>query len=248
VANGIGARDSDGGWPLRNLAFSVRAYEIVGIVGVAGNGQRELEQIVTGLRHPDEGYVEVAGARPRGVKQFIRAGLAHIPEDRRSMGLIPEESIWLNAAIKRYRKPPIARGPMVRGHKAREYAKELASRVSLSTSRVTTPVGHLSGGNAQKLLTGRELDADPKVVVAVNPTQGLDLGAAINVRSQLAAARDRGLGVLLIAADLDEVLELADRLLVLYEGEIAGETLAIDADRGRIGLLMGGAGRDAGGG
>jgi simple sugar transport system ATP-binding protein len=236
----VEATDERGLQCLKKVNFSVSEREIVAIAGVAGNGQRELEEIVTGLRDADAGSVSVGGARRRGVREFIGAGLAHIPEDRKGMGLVPSQPIWRNAILKNYRRAPISRGPVMRQSEARRFAAGLAAQVNLSTENVGTPVQHLSGGNAQKLLAGRELDGDRRVVVAVNPTQGLDIGAAAAVRSALLGARDRGMGVLLISADLDEVLEIADRILVLYGGEIVGECRAVDAERDDLGLLMGG--------
>lgn len=239
---GATVRDERGLLVLDDLNLSVRAGEIVGIAGVAGNGQRELEEIATGLRKLEQGSVSISGEDLTGrpVRRFIDAGLAHIPEDRRGMGLVPLEPIWRNAILKCYRKPPVARGPLIRSGPAKEFARALAERVHLSTSDVMTPVQHLSGGNAQKLLAGREFGGDSRVVVAVNPTQGLDVGAAAAISQTLLDARDLRMGILLISADLDEVLRLSDRVVVLYEGRAVGETSAEAADRDRIGVLMGG--------
>ena len=243
--NRVSASDDRGVRALRDVSFDVRLGEIVGIVGVAGNGQQELEEIVTGLRKPDDGNIEVNGRVMRGARAFQNAKIAHIPEDRLGMGLVGSESIWRNAILRRYRGKPISRGPLIRGRAARRFAGELASSVNLSTNKVGTPVRHLSGGNAQKLLAGRELHGDRAAVVAVNPTQGLDVQAAGAVRDALLEAADRGLAVLLISADLDEVLQLADRILVLYEGEIAGEFESDQLERDQIGRLMGGGARQA---
>ena len=215
---------------------------MLGIAGVAGNGQVELSDVATGVQSPDVGAVvfnhdDLARTSPRA---FISRGVAYIPDDGRGTGLVPSQPIWRNAIMKRYRESPISRGVLIRTSRAKQFARELASAVGLSTSDVATPVEHLSGGNAQKLLTGRELGAGQSAVVAVNPTQGLDVGAAADVWRALLGARDRGVAVLLVSHDLDELVRLSDRISVLYEGEIVGEFPASDADRGQIGLLMAG--------
>ncbi|MEI7778165.1 MAG: ABC transporter ATP-binding protein [Actinomycetes bacterium] len=238
--SGLSALDDRGASALSDVSFAVKESELVGVVGVAGNGQQELEQIITGLRKSQSGTIEIDGHAVKNVKQALRAGMAHIPEDRLGTGLVPSQPIWRNAILRTYKSAPIARGPFIRTREARAFAGKLAASVDLSTSDLSTLVQHLSGGNAQKLLAGRELAGDRRAVVAVNPTQGLDVRAAEAVRAGLVAARDRGLAVLLISADLDEVLSLADRLLVLYEGRIAGEFSAGNFDRDLIGRLMGG--------
>jgi simple sugar transport system ATP-binding protein len=238
--NGVSARDDRGVAALRDVSLNVRAGEILGVVGVAGNGQQELEEVVSGLRGTEAGEIVIKGRVARNVRAFLDARVAHIPEDRLGMGLVSGASIWRNAILRRYRHRPIALGPLIQGRSARRFAGDLARSVNLSTHDVTVPVRTLSGGNAQKLLAGRELQGDRSAVVAVNPTQGLDIQAAAAVRSALLEASSRGLAVLLISADLDEVLQLADRVLVLYEGAIAGEFDGAAIDRDAIGMLMGG--------
>ena len=226
---------------LSDVSFVVHQREIVGVVGVAGNGQKELEQLVTGDRRPEQGSVSIDGVEIHGIRSALRAGLAYIPEDRKGTGLVPSQSIWRNAILRNYLDTPINRRGLIRGHQARSFASELVARVELSTDDTATLVHQLSGGNAQKLLAGRELEQRRRIVVAVNPTQGLDIKAADAVRRALGDACDNGMAILLISADLDEALGLADRILVLYEGRITGEFTADQADRDRIGLLMGGA-------
>jgi simple sugar transport system ATP-binding protein len=242
VASGLSAHDERGLLALDDVTISVRHGEIVGIAGVAGNGQKELEEVLAGLRQPTSGSIRLDGEElvGRSVRRFIDAGVAYIPEDRKGMGLVPTEPIWRNAILKSYRQTPVGRGPFLRNAEAKRAARELAERVNLSTTNVNTSVGHLSGGNAQKLLAGRELEGDRRVVIAVNPSQGLDVGAIAAVWRQLLAARDRGLGVVLISADLDEVLHLSDRILVQYEGRIVGDFPRDSVDRHQVGLLMGG--------
>jgi general nucleoside transport system ATP-binding protein len=236
----VSATDERGVKTLKDISFDVRRGEIVGVVGVAGNGQQDLEAVVTGLVKPDSGDVQVDDGRNSGPRAAKHTRVAHIPEDRLGMGLVPGEPIWSNAILRRHREKPISHGPLLRRDRARKFASDLAQSVNLSTTSVRTPVGHLSGGNAQKLLTGRELYGDRVLVVAVNPTQGLDVRAAAGVREALQEAAGRGLGVLLISADLDEVLLLGDRVAVLYEGAIVGQFNRDQTDRDQIGKLMGG--------
>lgn len=240
VVSGISAHDDRDVLTLRDVSLTVRSSEIVGVVGVAGNGQQELEQVITGLRKPDSGKVEIDGTSIRDIRSALRAGLAYIPEDRLGTGLVPSQSIWRNAILRNYKNHPIRRTRIIRARHAQYFATELSKTVNLSTNDTTALVQQLSGGNAQKLLAGRELELDRRAVVAVNPTQGLDIKAATAVRQALSAACDRGLAILLISADLDEVLAVADRILVLYEGAISGDFTSDNADRDQIGLLMGG--------
>jgi simple sugar transport system ATP-binding protein len=227
---------------LSDVNLALRPGEILGVAGVAGNGQQELAEVITGLRKPDAGSVRVAGGELAGSspRAFIDAGVAYIPEDRRGTGLIAGQPIWRSAILKRHRHAPIARGPLLRTAAAKAFAAELVADVSLSTDDLDTPIQHLSGGNAQKLLTGRELSLAERALVAVNPTQGLDVAAAADVGRALVEAAAGGTPVLLISYDLDELLRLSDRLVVLYEGRLVGTLDAAEADRDRIGLLMAG--------
>lgn len=239
---GVDVYDDRGVHALKNVSLSVNGGEIVGVAGVAGNGQKELEEVLTGLRRPAAGVIEVDGRDLAGrpVRQFIEAGVAHIPEDRRGTALAIEQPIWCNAILKAYRRDPISSGPFLRRGRAVAFASRLAEEVNLSTRNVNTLAGHLSGGNAQKLVAGRELSGERSCLVAVNPSQGLDVGAVAFMWEQMVAARDGGLGVLLISADLDEVMYLSDRVLVIYDGEVVGEFTREDSNRQEIGLRMGG--------
>jgi simple sugar transport system ATP-binding protein len=238
----VSACDAWGTETLHDVSLELRAGEILGIAGVAGNGQAQLEEVLTGMGSPTAGTIRLNGTPMEGksVRRFIDAGVRCIPEDRRGTGLAPEEPIWRNAILKCYRQEPVSRGFLLRKGAAMKIASELAEKVNLSTAQMNTPAAHLSGGNAQKLLAGRELEGEPSYVVAVNPSQGLDVGAVAAMWRQLVEARDRGIAVLLISADLDEVLHLSDRVLVQYEGRFVGEVPRAEADRQRIGVLMGG--------
>jgi simple sugar transport system ATP-binding protein len=225
---------------IRGVSLTLRRGQIVGIAGVAGNGQGELAEALAGMRPHDAGTITVDGlALKGGARAFLEAGVAYIPEDRRGVGMVPSEPIWRNAVLKGYRYAPVAHGPLMRSRVARRLAAELAAGANLSTDDVDTPVEQLSGGNAQKLLTARELAAGRNVIVAVNPTQGLDVGAVGAVWQALLRARESA-AVLLISSDLDEILRLSDRVSVLYEGRIVGDFPVGEAGRERIGLLIAG--------
>lgn len=240
VLSSLSMRDERGLPSLQSVSMKVGDHEIVGVVGVAGNGQRALEHVVSGIAEADEGTVTVGDAVVSGVRGAETAGLAHVPEDRLGTGLVGAQPIWRNSILRKYRQGPIRRRGVIRTKLARRFAQDLAAEVDLSTSDVNVLVQHLSGGNAQKLLVGRELSGETKALVVVNPTQGLDVKAAMAVRQRLVDARTSGLAILLITADLDEAIAISDRILVLYEGRIVGEFPRDAADRDRIGLLMGG--------
>ena len=237
-----GCAANDLGLPaLRNIDLSVREGEIVGVAGVAGNGQRELAEVLTGCRPLTGGSISIderdlTGARPR---RFIDAGVGSVPEDRLSTGLAKTEAIWRNAILKTYRAAPIARrGRVVSRASAQEYAEGLCEAVGLGGKSVDDPAGSLSGGQAQRLLLGRELRIGKRAFVLAYPTRGLDVRAVETIHSEILEARSRGLAILLISEDLDELTVLSDRTLVLYEGVIAGEFQEFDRDA--IGAMMGG--------
>jgi simple sugar transport system ATP-binding protein len=241
--SGVSVDNAQGLPALRDLSLAVRAGEIVGVAGVAGNGQRELAEVITGLRPPLSGRVVVSGVDLTGasVRAFSAAGVGHVPEDRMATGCAGTESIWRNAILKTYARAPVARGLFVSPRRAKQAARALTEAAQLSTSDVDIPVGTLSGGNVQRLIIAREMDVATTLVVACYPSRGLDVGAIEMVHAALEAARSRGLGVLLISEELDELFALADRIVVLYEGGIAGEVVGADADIDDIGMMMGGA-------
>ncbi|MBE2319035.1 ABC transporter ATP-binding protein [Solirubrobacter sp. CPCC 204708] len=219
---------------LKPLDLEVSAGEIVGVAGVAGNGQTELAEAIAGLRPREGGTLTIAGRAlsDATVAQRREAGLAHIPEDRYARGLAREATIAENLLMGTHRRRfRLDRRAM----NAR--ARELVEAFDVRAGDVGDRAATLSGGNAQKLVIARELAGEPAVVLACQPTRGVDIGAAEFVHAQLRAARDRGAGVLLISADLDELLALADRIVVLYEGALVGES----RDEAELGLLMAGA-------
>ena len=236
----------DRGLPgLRGVTLHVRAGETVGIAGVAGNGQRELAETVTGLRPIERGVVRVAGGALHGgsAREAIRAGIAHVPEDRLGTGVAPGLSIGTNLVLKSHRDGSLASGPLIRLRRIRDRAASLMKLYDIRASGPGVPARQLSGGNLQKVVLAREFSSDPRVLVAASPTRGLDVAAIETVHEYLHRAASDGVAVLLISEDLDEILALSDRIVVLYEGAVAGEVEAIDATPEGVGLLMaGGAG------
>jgi simple sugar transport system ATP-binding protein len=232
--------DSDRGLPaLRGVSLDVRAGEIVGIAAVAGNGQSELAQVITGLRACG-GSITVAGVEiaNRAAGHAIGHGVAHVPEDRTGVGSSPNLSVGDNLIMKRYRDAPIARGWFIDDAAARALAEELKDEYRIAAPSVETQVRLLSGGNLQRLIFAREIDSKPRLMVAVQPTRGLDVGAIETVHRVLLARRAAGTAILLISEELDEILSLADRVEVMFEGRIVGSFSSEAADIHEIGLLM----------
>jgi ABC-type uncharacterized transport system ATPase subunit len=238
--------DNDKGLPaLRGVSLDVRAGEILGIAAVAGNGQSELAQVVTGLR-PCRGRVFVSGDeienRPAG--EAIRHGVAHVPEDRTGVGSAPDLSLVDNLIMKGYRSAPIARGWAIDTGAARQKATNLKDDYEILAPTIDMEARLLSGGNLQRLILAREIDTHPRLMIAVQPTRGLDVGAIESVHRLLLAQRDAGAATLLISEDLDEILALSDRVVTIYEGRVTGVFDVAEADIAELGLLMTGGGRE----
>ena len=241
--DGVSGNDDRGRQALHQVRVSVGRGEIVGVAGVAGNGQRELAEVIAGMRAATEGTVTVGGvAVPSGkARAAIAGGVAHVPEDRLHTGLAAGLSVEDNMALKTYRTPLLSRFGMLRRSAIAEQAAGLVERYDVKTPGTATPVRLLSGGNVQKVLLSREFSTEPKVLVAASPTRGLDVGAIETVRARLVEAADNGVGILLISEDLEEIMSLADRITVMYEGRLVADIPAAQANREQIGLLMGGA-------
>jgi simple sugar transport system ATP-binding protein len=210
---------------VRDVSLVVRAGEIVGIAGVEGNGQSELIEAITGLRHAESGEVAVAGKvvdRP-SARRMLDVGVGHIPEDRQRRGLVLEFSIAENIALHDYNRPPESRFGWLFPRKLIERARALIREFDIRGGGPTTVGGALSGGNQQKVVAAREVARDPKVLVAAQPTRGLDVGAIEFLHRRLVEERDEGRAILLISLELDEILSLSDRILVMYEGQVVGE-------------------------
>ena len=243
VLEAVSALDERGLPALRDVRLEVETGQILGIAGVAGNGQRELAQVVAGLRRPSRGRVLLNGAdvTRRGARALIRAGVAHVPEDRLGEGLIGNLPLSDNAVLKAYDRPPLAWGPLLLLKRVSRFTQSLLDRFHIRGARPQSATRLLSGGQLQRLLLAREMALEPRVIVAVHPTRGLDVAATHQVHEWLFEARDGGSAVLLISEDLDEVLQLSDRVAVLYEGRVMGTSAVESADREQIGLLMAGA-------
>jgi ABC-type uncharacterized transport system ATPase subunit len=231
-----------GGSAVKGVSLLVRAGEILAVAGVAGNGQRELAEALTGLRTATSGSVRVGGRRisPGRPRAAIRAGMAYVPEDRLGTGVAPGLSVASNVVLKSYRRPPISLGPLLRLGSIRERAVRLIDEYGVRPAGPDVPARQLSGGNLQRVLLAREFSGDPRVLVAASPTRGLDVAAIETVHRFLREAAARGVAILLISEDLDEIRALADRLVVMYEGEIVGEGDAESTSVEEIGLLMAG--------
>ncbi|HMI28916.1 MAG TPA: ABC transporter ATP-binding protein [Gaiellaceae bacterium] len=243
---GVGADGDRGAAAVKDVSLTVRGGEIVAVAGVAGNGQRELAETIAGMRTPTAGTIRVEGRELRGgdPREAIRAGVAYIPEDRLGTGVATGLSIGSNVVLKSYRKPPASRGPLLQVRRIRELAQSLMQRYDVRASGPDVPARQLSGGNLQKVVLAREFSGEPVVLVAASPTRGLDVAGIEVVHAYLREAADRGVGLLLLSEDLDEILALADRIVVMYEGAVVGERDAESATVDELGLLMAG-GEDA---
>jgi ABC-type uncharacterized transport system ATPase subunit len=233
-------RDDRGIEKVRGVSLDVRAGEIVGIAGVDGNGQTELIDALTGLQRIESGVVSIAGhplshhATPRAA---LDLGIGHIPEDRQRRGLVLEFTIAENVALHDYAKPPDARWGWLFPARMVGRARRLIKDFDVRGGGPFTRAGALSGGNQQKLVAAREVDRDPKVLIAAQPTRGLDVGAIEYLHRRLVIERDEGRAILLVSLELEEILSLSDRILVLFEGEIVGEHTG-DVSEEQIGLEM----------
>jgi simple sugar transport system ATP-binding protein len=243
----VSAEGDRGVAALRDVTLTVRAGEVLGVAGVAGNGQRELAEAVTGMRPLSSGSVRVGGSDlgSGDPRRAIRAGVAHVPEDRLHTGVAPSLSIASNVVLKSYRGGRVSRGPFLLLGRIRDWAAELIRRYDVKAPGPSAPARLLSGGNLQKVVLAREFEGAPKVLVAAAPTRGLDVGAIETVHAYLRQAADDGVAILLISEDLDEVLTLADRVAVMYEGAVVGEVDARTATVEQVGLLMAGVRADA---
>ena len=228
---------------VKNVSFAVREGEILGIAGVSGNGQRELAEVLVGLRKATKGVVKIAGQDATNTvpRKLVDLNVGFIPEDRVGVGLVMNLPVLNNAIIKKYRN--FSRGVLLDYPTARDYAKKIVEDYNVKTPDLRYPTRTLSGGNLQKLILARELARDPQLLIASQPTRGLDVGATEYIRSKLLEERSRGRAILLISEDLDEILSLSDRIAVMYEGEFMGMVPAEHASIEDIGLMMAGAKR-----
>ena len=227
---------------LSSVSFHLRERETLGIIGVSGNGQATLAHLVSGLVAPDAGGLSVLGEETSTLspRDLVRRGVGRIPEDRNTEGAIGELAIWENAILERVRDAPFSKGGFVRQSTARAFAADVIDRFDIRGGSADSRTRLLSGGNMQKLIFGRNLAGSPKVLVAAQPTRGLDEGAIAAVHGEILAARDTGAGVLLISEDLDEVLALADRVQAIVGGRLSEPVPIESLDARRLGLMMAG--------
>jgi simple sugar transport system ATP-binding protein len=226
-----------------HVSFEVRRGEILGIAGVEGNGQNELVEAIAGLRPSRQGHVRLGDrdVTHTSTKRRLRVGLSHIPADRQRMGVILELPIADNLVLTEYDRPPFARSLVRAFDVVVDYARKLIKQFDIRTPDALLPTSSLSGGNQQKVVVARELGTDPTVLIAAQPTRGVDVGSIEFIHRQIVERRDQGLAVLLVSSELDEVLSLADRVAVIYRGKIVAVVEGEEVDRDRIGLLMAGA-------
>jgi simple sugar transport system ATP-binding protein len=241
IAAGVDVVDG-GVTRLDGVSFTVRAGEILGLIGVAGNGQATLGRLVTGLARPSAGSITLDGRPMDDLRpaDLVRSGVGRIPEDRHAEGVVGEMMVWENAVLERIGDARFSRRGFVRADAARAYAAELVARFDIRGATPDTRTRLLSGGNMQKLILGRSLANRPRFVVANQPTRGLDEGAIAAVHGELLAARAAGAAILLISEDLDEVTALADRIQAVVKGRLSPSIDSDEADAQKIGLMMAG--------
>jgi simple sugar transport system ATP-binding protein len=241
--SGLTAEDQRHQPALRGVDFFVRAGEVLGVAGVQGNGQTELVEVLTGLRPALGGRVQILGqdvtnARPRDVTEL---GVAHIPEDRQRDGLVLPFPIYDNLILQTYYEPPFAERAGLQFEQVYEYAGRVSEEFDVRTPSIALPAQNLSGGNQQKVIVAREFSRPIHLLIAAQPTRGLDVGSIEYIHRRLIQKRDEGVAVLLVSVELDEIMALSDRIAVMYEGKIVGTVDADKISREELGLLMAGA-------
>jgi simple sugar transport system ATP-binding protein len=236
---GLVVRDDRGLEAVRGVSFQVHASEIVGIAGVDGNGQSELIDALTGLRHPESGSIRIGGEELRRAtaREALDAGMGHIPEDRQRRGLVLEFNLAENLVLHDYGKEPFSRLGWINPRNWFRWARGLLQEFDVRGGGPTTRGASLSGGNQQKVVIAREVSRDPSVLIAAQPTRGLDVGAIEFVHRRLVEQRDAGKAVLLVSLELEEIVSLSDRILVLYEGRIVAE-FPPDVSEEELGIAM----------
>jgi ABC-type uncharacterized transport system ATPase subunit len=242
---GLNVKDDRGHEVVHDVSFEVRAGEILGIAGVAGNGQDELVGALTGLRRPSSGIVALRGRNITGLgpRELNEASVSHVPADRYRFGMIPSFPVADNLVLTDYYRKPYSNGILRNDAAIREAAEALIAQYDIRTPSATVAAGNLSGGNQQKMVVAREFSRPLELLVLDQPTRGLDVGSIEFIHRQTVAKRDAGTAILLVSAELDEVLELSDRIAVMYRGRIVAVMDARTANREEVGLLMATGGR-----
>jgi simple sugar transport system ATP-binding protein len=227
---------------VRGVSFSVHAGEVLGIAGVQGNGQTELAEALTGLRHIESGHFIFMGRdlTNKPPRPIIETGLAHIPEDRQKHGLVLSYSVADNLVLCDYYQPRFSKGAVIQQNLVDVNARKLIKEFDVRTPSPYVAASKLSGGNQQKVIVARELSRPVNLLIASQPTRGLDVGSIEYIHKEIIMMRDRGVAVLLISAELDEIMSLSDRIAVIYRGQIVETMNREDASREKLGLLMAG--------
>lgn len=225
---------------LADVSLHVNAGEIVGVCGIDGNGQSELVRCITGLLQPTLGSIVLDGhdITRHKTSDIMARGVSHIPEDRHSMGMLANMTINENLILMSFRDEPYSRHGLLNWSWIRRHNEELCREYTVKTPSIDERAGNLSGGNQQKFVVGRELDRKPKLIIAMHPDRGLDIGAVSMIQERLIAERDRGAAVLLVSTELDEIMQLSDRIVVMNSGMVMGTMNAEDATREKLGLMM----------
>jgi simple sugar transport system ATP-binding protein len=241
VAN-LSVVEPDGRTVVDSVSFEVRAGEIVGVAGVQGNGQTELVEAIAGLRRAASGSVTLDGKEITSYSPRERhsAGMAHIPEDRQRQGLVVDQSIVENLVLTRYHDDEFSSGFLMKWDAAEAKAKELVAAYDIRTNDPTQSASTLSGGNQQKVIVARELSRDIRLAVASQPTRGIDVGSIEYIHAQMVKERDAGTAVLVVSTELDEVMSLSDRVLVMYRGKIVADLDPKTVSHMDVGLYMAG--------
>ena len=228
---------------LKNFSVEVRAGEIVGIAGVEGNGQTELVEAITGLRKSESGkvFIRKQDITHLPIHKRIESGIAHIPEDRQKRGLVLDYTIEENMILERFNKAPFAKNGLLNYDAISKYAEKIVDAFDVRAGQgCSTLARSLSGGNQQKAIIGREIELNPDLLIAVQPTRGLDVGSIEYIHKRLIDQRDKGKAVLLVSLELDEILNVSDRIVVINNGERIGTVDAQDTNENEIGLMMAG--------
>lgn len=241
-------KDNRGIEMVKSLSLNIRAGEILGLAGVEGNGQSELIEAITGLKKVQSGTIELNGKKLNGLspRKVTEAGVGHIPEDRHKLGLVLDFTVGENIALQTYYKKPLSNFFMMSYKAVYQKAEELIKDYDVRTPSAYTPARALSGGNQQKAIIAREVDRSPDLLIAAQPTRGLDVGAIETIHQRLIKERDKGRAVLLMSLELDEVLNVSDRIAVIYDGEIVDIVNAHETNEQQLGLLMAGGKAKAG--
>ncbi len=234
-------RSDQGGWAVKGASITIHSGEIVGIVGISGNGQRELAEAVAGLRRPAKGSIEVEGRNYRGgyrPRIALDLGISYIPEDRLGIGVARGLTVAENAVLRDLWWNRFVRKGIIDWRTVRSHASLLVSKYGVKTPGIDTPIDALSGGNIQRLIVGRELERSPRILVAHNPTSGLDVSAASTIRGMLLSMAAQGTGIMLFSDDLEEVLSISSRVAVMYDGRLLGPLRREEADSRKLGYAM----------